>query len=121
MVVGASSAVAVSDEMDNMKVQLRRLNPYCVMMPWIKTGLGRIKASAARNPALLEGLGADNEIDGVCRAVFRLVGATGEISELVRLSENTGELGSREVVDWFSDAFPRPCDFREGSSLSSTE
>src|SRR5438034_1478356 len=116
MIVGASSAVAVSDERDNMKVQLRRLNPNCVMMPWIKTGLGRIKASAARNPGLLESLGADNEIDGVCRAGFRLAGAIGEVSELVRLSENAGESGSREVVDWFSDPFPRPCDFREASS-----
>src|SRR5438034_11465226 len=107
MMVGASSVVAVSHERDNEKVQFRRSNPYWMIEPWVTIGLGRMKASAARNPGLLESWGMDCdswEMDGICRAIFKLFGVIFEFSAFIRLSENVGELGSREEVDWFNDS-----------------
>lgn len=76
---GASSGVAVSADNDSVKRQFRRSNPYSLMVPLVRIGLGRTNASAARKPGLSvsSDAGCDTGvIDGCGIALFRFPGET---------------------------------------------
>lgn len=95
----------------NVNLALRKSNPNATTFPMVAIGLGRTYASAARNPVAFDRsagvLESCDEIDGVDRIFFRLLGATGDVF-VERLCEKLGELLSTEMVEVFVD-FGLPC------------
>ena len=87
---------------EKVKIAFRRSKPEDVTFPTVAIGLGRTYASAARKPGVLpisDGVfDFCNGMEGVESLCFKVSGTTGDVS-VERLSENAGELLSKETVE----------------------
>jgi hypothetical protein len=111
--VGNSSDVELGAESASLNVQFLRSKPYDEMSPWTATGVGRMKASAARRPRTSPSSFFELIRSGVI--VFcRLEGLMLSVSVECAL-EKVGEFVSSDARESAGEKAPA------GTALSSTE